>query len=459
MNINLEKINKIFFVGIGGIGISAVARILKSQGKEVIGSDASQSEITDELTRDGIKVFIPQKAENVPQDADLAVYTVAAPPDNIERKKIKELKIQEFSYPEFLGQLLSDKYGIGVSGTDGKTTTTAMIGKIFLDAGLDPTIVIGSKTGYLGGNSRAGSGKHFIFESDEYKRAFDHYRPKIAVITNIAPDHLDYYSDLEDIKSAFGEYLTRVPDDGFIIANFDDENTKEVVGGKKAKIISFAIESGAEVMAKNIRLQEGGQNFDLYYQNKKLGEIKLPLPAKYNIYNSLGAIAVALVCGIDFGIIKKSLADFRGAWRRFEKIGEIEERPIIVDYAHTPYAVRKTIEAAKEFYPNKKILSVFQPHQYSRTKNLFNEFVGSFDAADQVIVSDIFYVKGRERPEDFNISSKKLVEAAKKNSARAQYGGDLKSTGELIKKQAADFDLILIMGAGDIYEMAKKLVK
>ncbi len=425
---NLESCNKIYFIGIGGIGISAVARILHQQGKTVLGSDAARSEITEQLEAEGIKVFSPQQARNISEDIDLAIYSVAVPEDNVERMKAKRLEIPQITYPQLLGELMKGRYGIGVSGTNGKTTTTAMIGLIFLKAGLDPTIVIGGKTSHFGGNSRVGQGQYFIFESDEYRRAFDNYSPQAAVVTYIAADHLDYYKNLDDIKKAFHDYLARVPRDGFIIINTDDPNSLEAAANSQAKNITFGIEQAADYQAKNIKQESGRQTFDLYAQGKTMGEISLQIPARYNIYNALAAVALALSLGIDFKIVRKTLDEFSGTWRRFEKLGRLGRAIIIADYAHTPDAVAKTIAATREFYPNKSILAVFQPHQYNRTKNFFNDFVLSLGAADEIIVPDIFYVKGRENPADFDVSSEKLAAAIKERGLAARAGGDLTAT-------------------------------
>src|SRR3989344_2902488 len=290
--IDLSKINKIHFIGIGGLGLSAVARILNQSGQEVAGSDAVESEITVQLEKEGINVFISQSADHIPLDADLVVYTVAISENNPERQRAAELNIPQLTYPELLGLLMVGKFGIGISGTDGKTTTTAMLGKIFLTADLDPTIVIGSKVDYLGGNSRAGEDKYFIFESDEYKKAFHNYQPQIAAITNIRADHLDVYKDLEEIKSAFAYYLNRVPEDGLIVVNNDDANSLEVVSGVKAKVITYAIDADADIKAVDISYKEGRQKFNVLRNNEVLGEVRLIIPGRYNVYNALAAIAV-----------------------------------------------------------------------------------------------------------------------------------------------------------------------
>jgi len=457
---DLNKINKIFFIGLGGSGVSALARIFHARGAAVSGSDAAESEITADLRREGIEVFTGQSAENISADFDLIVYSVAVPEDNPERLRVRELGLPELSYPQLLGLLIKDKYGIGVSGTNGKTTVTALLGKIFLDAELDPTIVVGSKVDYLQGNARAGNGDCLIFESDEYRRAFDNYEPKMAVLTYITEDHLDYYRDLAEIKSAFNNYLKKIPADGYIIVNNDDANSLAIVAGCPAKIITFGINAPADFSVENIRTENGRQYFNVKEKNQAgVSEISLKLPGKYNVYNALAAIAAARTSGIAWPMIIKALEDFNGVWRRFELMGKLSGVKIIVDYAHTPDAISKVIQATKEFYPGQKILTIFQPHQYSRTKNLFKGFSEAFSGADKVIIADIFYVKGREKPEDFSVSSDKLAGAIKANGVDAVSGGNLQQTEKIIRELAKDFAVILILGAGDIYELAKNLVK
>jgi UDP-N-acetylmuramate--alanine ligase len=450
---DLLKINKVYFVGIGGIGISAAARILNQMGKQVSGSDATASEITVQLEKEGIDVFISQKAENIPVDTDLVVYTVAVPTDNPERQRATELGVSQVTYPQLLGILMRDKLGIGISGTDGKTTTTAILGKILVDADFDPTIVIGSKVDYLGGNSRIGESKYFVFESDEYKRAFHNYLPQIAGLTNIRADHLDVYKDLEDIKTAFVEYLERIPNNGLVVINNDDNNCTLISSGIGAKVVSYAIDTDADFIASDIKYIDGKQKFKVAKGGNVLGEVKLSMPGKYNVYNALLSIAIAMEIGIDFGEIKKSIDNFNGVWRRFEKLGVVNDTEIITDYAHTPEGLRQVILATQELYSDSNILFVFQPHQYNRTKNFKDDFISSIKTAKNIILSDIFYVKGREDPTDFNISSKELAE-----ESASEYGGDLDKTEELIRSKIDDFDVVVLVGAGDIYNLAKKIL-
>lgn len=450
-----KKINKVFFVGIGGIGISGSALIARGLGKEVCGSDAVIGEVAQELQTAGLKIYSPHQAENIPADVDLLVYSVAVLETNPERIRAKELGIEQISYPQFLGLLLQDKYGVGISGTDGKTTTTAMLAKILLMANTDPTILIGAKVDFLDNkNARAGQGEYFIFESDEYRRAFDNYQPKLAVITNIGVDHLDYYSDADDYLDAFKNYLEKIPADGQVLINLDDERSVEASLRTAAKRVTFSLKNPSDYQAVNIVVGNGCQSFSVNGQAYRIG-----LPGDYNIYNAVAAIGAARTLGISGEIIAQALEGFKGVWRRFEKMGNCGRAEVIADYAHTPDAVKKAIKATQEFYPQQKILVVFQPHQYARTKNLFNGFIEAFDGAERVLLLDIFYVEGREKPEDYDVSSVKLAEEIRRRGVVVEASGSLDKSEQAIRGLAEDFDVILILGAGNIYEVAKKLVK
>ncbi|MFA6593858.1 MAG: UDP-N-acetylmuramate--L-alanine ligase [Candidatus Buchananbacteria bacterium] len=456
---NLTQIKKIHFIGIGGIGISAAARLARNRGMNVSGSDAQESETVADLRSQGFIVAVPQAAANVPEDADLVVYTVAVTADNPERARAQELKIEQLTYPQFLGLLMSGKFGIGVSGTNGKTTTTAMIAKILIDASKDPSVVLGSKAEFLSDNARSGQSEYFVFEGDEYRRAFANYHPKIAAVTYIGEDHLDYYKDLAEIKSAFKDYLLRVPAEGYAVLNADDPNSMELAPELKANKVTFGLTEEADYMASEIYCEDGRQFFTVNSGDGLSQKLSIQLPGRYNIYNALCAVAVCRVLDIAWPKIIESVADFTGTWRRFERLGQLGQAEVIADYAHTPDAVAQVIGATKEFYPGKKILTVFQPHQYSRTKNLFNKFVTAFGSAEQVIIPDIFYVAGREKPEDFDVDSKILAEAVAGQGVKAVYGGTLSASEELVKKMAKDFDIVLVLGAGDVYELAKNLIK
>jgi len=482
--VNINNLKKIHFVGIGGIGVSAIAKLMIWREKKVSGSDCQESEITDELKKMGAEIFIGHQRENLADDVDLLICTLAVPEDNPEIIKAKKLGIPIFTYPQALGFLTKEKFGIAVCGTHGKSTASSMLALIFKKAGLDPTVVIGSKVADFSGNAALGKSEYFVFEACEYKRAFLNYYPKIIILNNIELDHTDYYKNLEDYQNAFEEFIKHLPEDGILIVNeevlnlkfykklsiqnchselvSESENLtnnkkilKQVQDDKMIKILSFGSDKKNDLVVSDIQLKDGETKFKVIFQEKNFGEFILKVPGIFNVYNALGAIAAALLLEIKPEIIKKTLADFQGIWRRFESVGEINGAKIISDYAHHPTEVRSTIEGARNFYPKKRIIAVFQPHQRNRTKKLFNDFVKSFDQADMVILSEIFDVVGREEKKDSDVSSFDLAEEIKKRSKEKTvlFTKDLGKTKKIILKNAQKDDIILVMGAGDIYKI------
>jgi UDP-N-acetylmuramate--alanine ligase len=448
--VNINNLKKIHFVGIGGIGVSAIAKLMIWQEKKVSGSDCQESEITNELKKMGAEIFIGHKQENLNEDIDLAICTLAVPENNPEIIKAKKFGIPIFTYPQALGFLTKEKFGIAVCGTHGKSTASSMLALILKKSGLDPTIVIGSKVADFNGNAVVGKSKYFVFEACEYKRAFLNYYPKIIILNNVELDHTDYYKNLEDYKSAFEEFIKHLPKDGMLIIN-----EKVKIQNSKVKILSFGSDKKNDLVVSDIQLKDGETRFKVIFQEKNLGEFVLKVPGIFNIYNALGAIAAALLLEIKPEIIKKTLADFQGIWRRFESVGEINGAKIISDYAHHPTEVKAMIEGAEKFYPDKRIIAVFQPHRRNRTKKLFNDFIKSFDRADMVILSEIFDVAGREEKKDSDVSSLDLVKEIKKRSKEKTvlFAKNLKETKKLILKNARKNDIILVMGAGDIYKI------
>ncbi|MFA6525986.1 MAG: UDP-N-acetylmuramate--L-alanine ligase [Candidatus Buchananbacteria bacterium] len=457
--VDLNKINYVHFIGIGGIGISAAAGILKRRSFVVSGSDTQESEMTANLRQSGILVYVPHNADIINNEIGLIVYSVAVPEDNPERASARELNIPEMTYPQLLGEIMKGKIGIGITGTDGKTTTTAMLAKIMIDADLDPSVVLGSQAEFLDDNCRLGKSKYFVFEGDEYRRAFDNYEPQIAVITNVGVDHLDYYKSGMEYLGAFEKYLNKLPADGFAIINNDDARSVEAGSNCPARKVTYGINNSADYAVKNIRVIDGRQEFSVLENGEAAATITLGLPGHYNVSNALAAIAAARQLDVGWDAIVKSLDSFKGTWRRFEKLGKLGNAEVIADYAHTPPAIKQVIAAMKEFYPDKKILYVFQPHQYARTKNLFSEFVSAFSEAEKAVIVDIFYVAGRERPEDYDVSSQILANAISEGGVDAVYGGSLKETEYAVRDLADQYDVIMVLGAGDIYGLAKNLVK
>ena len=452
----LSESKKIYCLGIGGIGVSGLARFLKLSGKDVAGADLNSSKIIVGLRELGIQVDIG--ANEVIGNPDLVIYSPAVPAEDLA--KIKATKI---SQGEALGQLMLGKYGIGITGTNGKSTTTALLGLILQNANLDPSVIVGTmlstknETPAFKANARLGQGKHFVVESDEYQRKMLENKPQMIVVTNIAEDHLDYYKDLSEIKAAFLEYVLSLPANGILIYNADDHNTTEVCHQAKCHKFTFGIKHYADLQALNLKTETGRQYFDLHLNDEKIGSFQISVPGEFNVSNALGASLAAIKLGVSPEAINQTLSQFAGTWRRFEQVGTLNSKIVISDYAHHPAGVAATIKAAAEFYPNKKVLVVFQPHHRNRTQKLMGEFVEALAGSEEVIVPEIFDVAGREHGE--TVSSAKLVDELTRQGVKAIFTETLDQAGEIIRQQASQFDVILMMGAGDIDSLARSLVK
>ncbi|MFH1366727.1 MAG: UDP-N-acetylmuramate--L-alanine ligase [Patescibacteria group bacterium] len=460
MDINRSK--KIHFVGICGIGLSGLATICLEIGKIVSGSDISESIVTEGLRKAGAKIIIgKQKESNVPDDIDLLVYSNAVPKDNPERKKAVKMGVDQLSYPQALGQLTRDKKLICISGTHGKTTTTAMAVSVFKAAGFDASFIVGSYLQEIGGNAHWGQSEYFIIEADEYSRAMLNYFPDYLILTNIEADHLDTYKNINDIKDTFRKYLSNLSGSGALVANIEDKNIKEISSACQAKILYYGLKHG-DIKPAWLASAKKGCSFGL----GKI-QINLSVPGLHNVSNALGVFALAKSLGIEEKLIKKGLEDFKGTWRRFEHIGDFNNLPVISDYAHHPTEIRALLSAARQVYPKKRIVIIFQPHQHNRTKNLFKEFTKCFDQADLIILNEIFDVAGREGGDDQDVSSQDLVREIKKRNRwrlffekfkkEVYYAKDLKESEEMIRKMAKRKDVLLIAGAGEIYKVGKKL--
>lgn len=465
---NLINSKFIYIVGIGGIGTSALARLFLGMGKKVSGSDRIQSETVEQLKKIGAKINIGHDAKYVLKDVDLLIYSEDITPTSpgfVEVAEADKRGIKKITYSKALSMLMQGHFGIGVTGTNGKSTTTAILGYILDKAGLDPTVVVGSKlseknqTEKFVANARLGGGQYFVCEADEYYRHMLDTKPNMIIVTNIAEDHLDYYKDLTEIKSAFLEYIKALPADGIVIYNADDHNAVEVCQKAHCHKFTFGIHHYADLQAINIETIPGKQEFDLHFDDQSVGRFLLHLPGKFNVSNALGACLAAIKLGVDIKVIKSALSEFYGIWRRFEKVGELNGKPVFSDYGHHPAAITGTLEAASEFYPGKKILLVFQPHHRSRTKSLFGEFVVSLARVDHVIIPEIFEVTGREHEENIDISSKDLVAELIKEKVSAEYAPDLETAGQMIRDQIINFDLVILMGAGDIDDLARKIAQ
>lgn len=436
--------------------MSALAQILALRGNKVSGSDLIENPITDNLKKIGVKVYTGHKKEYLSPDTEMVVVSAAISDKNPEISEAKKLGIPIITRGELLGQMMDEKEGIAITGTHGKTTTSSLISQIFEDANLKPTIAIGGEVGSTGSNAKEGNGKYFIAETCEYKRFFADIRPAIAVITNIEEDHLDYYKDLDDIKSAFSDFTKNIKDNGLLVACFDDENTREIADTFDGKVISYGISSDdLNYRADNIRIEENVQKFNVHKNGSDLGEFQMQVPGIHSILNSLAAITVALECGIKLGVIKESIAKFTGAVRRMETKGKRGEVLVIDDYAHHPTEIQATLQAIRSFYPKRKICCVFQPHQHSRTRILLNNFVDALTEADEIIIPKIYPV--RDTAEDIaSVSGENLADLLKKKGKPAKYIPDFKDVVSYLKDHASGNDIVITMGAGPVNQVGEK---
>lgn len=458
----MSKIKKVHLVGIGGIGMSAVAKLMIALNKEVSGSDVYPGPITDELKKMGANIFSGHYYEQVPDDVDLLIYSSAVPEDNVERSRAREINALEMSYFEFLGWYSRDKFTIAISGTHGKSTTTAMIGKIMADAGLDPTVIVGSRLqSFEQGNFRFGKGDYFVVEACEYRANFLQLNPNILVITNIEAEHLDFYKDLEDVALNFQRLVEKLPDDGLLVYNADDPASVNLIEPQSATV-NFSLAGEATIQAVNIGRDGKIQTFDVLKDGDELiGGAQLKIPGQFNIANALAAISVCSELEINSDVIKKSLSEFENLWRRLEVLGKFKGATIISDYGHHPTEVAAAIAAVREFYPGRRLVWVYQPHHHNRTKQLFDDFVSAFKNVDILIMSDIYDVAGREKSGDQAINSEKLTEAIKSNAPEVEvlYSGNLKNTEEKAAEIIQEGDVVVFQGAGTIDEAARNLIK
>ena len=453
---NIDKEKPIHFVGIGGTSMSGIAEIVFSMGFQVTGSDANMSTTTERLAKSGIKIINGHHAENV-EGSSLVVYTAAIKQDNPELVHAKELGIKCMERAEFLGEItkLYDDT-ISICGTHGKTTTTSMISLAFLEAGKDPTVQVGAEIRQLNGlNYRVGNSPFFILESCEYVRSFLKFHPKTVVLLNIEEDHLDYYKDLDDIKSAFRDFVSLVPEEGFIVVNSDDSDCMDVVKEAKGKVVTIGIKNkSADFYADNIRINDNGFYVFDVHNRECVFTISLSVPGYHHIYNALSTIATGMSYHIEMEILQKALHEFTGASRRFEYVGQCNGARIFDDYAHHPTEIKATIEAASKMKYH-KLWVVFQPHTYSRTKALFDDFIHSFTKADQLVLIDIYAAR---EPFDETISSKMLADEINKKYNNCIYLPSLEDSEKYLKENLQENDLLLTIGAGTVTKIGYQLI-
>lgn len=452
--IDANFVKKVHLVGIGGCGMSAIAKILHEMDFKVSGSDLKESSNTIRLKDLGVKVFIDHNPSFV-READLLVVSSAVPDDNTEIKEAMSRGIPVVKRAEMLAWIMRQfKTKIAVAGTHGKTTTTSMISRILQEGKKDPTFLIGGETDYIDGNARLGKGDYVVAEADESDGSFLNFEPDISVITNIELDHVEFFETEENLVKIFEKYIGNLNKDGLLVLGIDSPICRQIIKKNNLKKTTYGFSQDADIRATDLSFETFSSRFNVYYKDRKLGEVKLSIPGEQNVLNSLAGIIVGLEAGISFSNICSSLHSFEGARRRFQKIGEIGEIILIDDYAHHPTEVKFTLQAAKLGWgKEKRIICVFQPHRYSRTYYLAKDFANAFQDADTVILTDIY--SAGEKP-IFKIDGKYLLKEVE-TVREAAYIPKKEKIAEYLENIVQPKDLVIFLGAGDIHTVGKEL--
>lgn len=456
--LDLNKYKNIHCIGIGGIGLSAIAEILMSRGYNVSGSDMKESDMTDKLARQGARIFIGHKAENV-ENADLLVYSSAVGRDNPELMRARERNIPIMSRAEMLGLLMEEyESSIAISGTHGKTTTTSMVSLILDRAKLSPTILVGGNLSEIGGNVKVGESEYFVTEACEYMDSFLSLKPKMEIILNIDSDHLDYFKDIEHIASSFDRFAHLVPKEGTIIAYDANPFVNRVIKDME-NTVTFGLNENCDYFAKEIKFDGNGMpSFEVWHGGKSLARIQLRIPGEHNILNALAAFACGHTLGVDELTIKETLEAFCGTQRRFDIVGTTAKGVKIVDdYAHHPTEIKATL-AASQNVPHNKLWCIFQPHTYTRTMALFEDFAEAFNKADKLILAEIYAAREKNI---YKISSEQLAEKIKETHPAKEvlFMKDFEKIAEYVSENAESGDMVITMGAGDIYKVGEMLLE
>jgi UDP-N-acetylmuramate--alanine ligase len=453
-----SSIKKLHFVGIGGIGMSGIAEILIDQGFKISGSDRSLSEVTERLSRLGAIIFEGHTPKNISNDVDVVVYSSAVTPDNPEVVEAKRRAIPIIRRAEMLAEVMRLKYGIGIAGTHGKTTTTSMISLVLMEGRMDPTVIVGGKLSGLGGtNARLGKGEFIVVEADEFDRSFLSLTPTIAVLTTLEEDHLDCYRDLEDIKGAFVQFANKVPFYGFIVLCLDEPALLDIMPSFATKrITTYGMNPQADVQAVDVRFHEGVSEFTVVRHAKELGHIDLHVPGRHNVQNALAAIAVGLQLNISFADVKAGIEKFAGVYRRWELKGEAQSISVYDDYGHHPTECKATLSGAKSGW-KRRVVCVFQPHLYSRTRDFYEDFGKAFLLSDVLVLTDVY--PAREEPIQ-GVTGELIAHAAKKfGHKEVHYIADKTQIPEWLLALVKPGDIVITMGAGDIWKYGEQFLQ
>jgi UDP-N-acetylmuramate--alanine ligase len=449
------KIEKIHFVGIGGIGMSGIAEVLLNLGYRVSGSDLKQSEITERLAALGGEIHYGHARENI-RGADVVVISSAVREENPEVVEARELLVPVIPRAEMLAELMRMKYGLAIAGTHGKTTTTSMVSTLLGHAGIDPTVVIGGRLDSIGSNARLGQGKFLVAEADESDGSFLKLSPTIAVVTNIDADHLDFYSGIDEIKRTFVEFINKVPFYGLAVLCIDSENVAAIIPRVQKRFITYGLTSQADFRASDIRIEGMRTTFTAHFRGERLGDISFNMPGAHNVMNALAATAVAMELNIPFNVIQEGFRDFGGVGRRFQVKGEPGGVMVVDDYGHHPVEIRATLAAAKGGWRDRRLVVAFQPHRYSRTKELFDEFVTAFYDADVLVLTDIYAAGEEPIP---GVSAAELARAVKKHGQRdVTYVADREEIPAHLLSVLRPGDIFLTLGAGNLWQTGEAVL-
>ena len=454
--VNFDNPIHIYFIGIGGISMSGLAEILLNENFKVSGSDMKESDLTKLLSERGATIFYGQRYENITDDIDVIVYTSAIRENNPEWQAMMDKNIPSLSRAQLLGQLMKNyELPVAISGTHGKTTTTSMISEILLQADTDPTLSIGGIYKSIGGNIRVGQGKYFVTEACEYTNSFLSFYPKTAIILNVEEDHLDFFKDLNDIRSSFQKFASLLPTDGSLIINSDIMNYEELCKDLDCKIVTYGFKDTDDFYASDIVYNENGHpTFTVKDKNGNSNEFSLSVPGLHNISNALASIAFAALEGLDTNTVKSALKAFGGTARRFDYKGTIGGVTVIDDYAHHPTEIRATLDAAKK-YPHNHLWCVFQPHTYTRTKAFLTEFAQALSQAENIILADVFAAR---ETDTLGISSKTLQSEIEKLGKKCYYFPSFDEIENFLLENCINGDLLITMGAGDVVKIGENLI-
>lgn len=456
--IDLAHIKRVYCIGLGGVGVSAVAKYFLRHGAQVAGSDLHRSSLIDDVVSLGARWYPDHDAARIRPDISLVVYTDACGPQHPERLAAVRLGIPVMHFTEAINLVMAPfTHRAAVAGTNGKSTTTALAALMLRAAGRDPSVFVGSRVSAFDGNFYEGQGDVFIAEADEYRDHFLALHPTTAIITNIEPDHFDYFPDLAAMIRSYRQFVERL-NGGPLILNADDHVVMKEFG-RLPGVITFGFQGSADVAATDITTTSGQQRFTIRTPDGAIGPIVYRRPGRVNIANALAAAALTMSLGIDGQAVRSALERFTGIWRRFEILNPGRSVEIVDDYAHHPTAVRATLAGARAFYPGRRIIAVFQPHHRERLQHLFDDFTGSFDQADETIIMATYAVPGRDDAPSNAATGRTLAEAIRSRGRRAQYADTHPEAVAFIKRAARPNDVIIIMGAGDIHDLAVQLAK